>query len=142
MSFIPVKLSEWKLRFFKKTASTAFSNKSVVDWPASQTGFFVPGDATTTKFLGLLQIVVASGDEDYADNTLEPVLVPRTPDAEVYATSAGTAVATDVGLRCDLTDSVSINESASSVGRFVITGFKDTATYIGYFIPVVQTGAT
>jgi len=141
MTFVPVKLGEWKLRFFKKTASTAFSNKAAVDWPASATGYFVAATSATTKFAGIIQKAVTSADSDYASNTAVPVLVPLTPTAEVYATSASTAVATDAGKRVDLTNSLSLNESASSVGRFLITGLKDTATYKGYFLQVALTGA-
>lgn len=138
--FSPVKLGEWKLRFFKKTASTAFANKSLVDWPASPTGFFVAATASTTKLLGILQVAVASTDSDYASNSVKPVLVPLTPTAEVWATTAS-AVAADVGTRVDLSDASTVNRGASSVGRFVITGVSSATLIKGYLLPVAQTGA-
>jgi len=140
MTFVPVKLGEWKLRYFKKTASTAFANKSLVDWPASPTGYFVAATSSTTKLCGIIQKTVASGDSDYASNTLEPVLVPLHATAEVYATAVS-AAETDVGTRVDLTDASTVNDNASSVGRFVITGYISATLIKGYLLPVAQTGA-
>lgn len=143
MSFVPVAATakNWQLRFFKKTASTAFSANSLVDWPASPTGFFVAATASTTKLCGILLKAVTSADSDYASNSLKPVLVPiNGMNSEVIATTAS-AAATDVGTRVDLTDAVTVNRGASSVGRFVITGFISATQIKGYFLPPALTGA-
>jgi hypothetical protein len=125
MTFIPKNATSknWKLRFYKKTASAAFANGALVDWPASPTGYFVAATNATTKVCGIIQKTVATTDSDYASNTAVPVLVPATGNVEVIATTTGTAVATDVGGRYDLSDSVTVNRAASTVGRVLMTEF-------------------
>lgn len=143
MTFVPVSATakNFKLRFFKKTGSVAFVQNSLVDWPASKTGYFVAATSSTTKLCGITQFVTTASDADYTLNTLKPILVPvNGSESEVYATVASGA-ATDVGLRCDLTDAVTVNNGASSVGRFMVTGYKNATTLIGYLLLVAQTGA-
>lgn len=144
MSFIPVDATSknWKLRFYKKTASIAIGQNVLLDWPASVTGYFVVATSSTTKLCGISQFITTSADSDYASNTLKPVLVPiGGPASEVWATTAGTAVATDVGGRYDLTDSTTVNRAASTVGRYVMTGFVSATKTKGYLLPLAIYGA-
>jgi hypothetical protein len=131
------------LRFYKKTASTAYARNVWLDWPATPTGYFDLASATTTKICGISQFVTTASDADYTLNTLKPVLVPLgTTDSEVIATAAGTAAATDIGRRCDLTDSTTVNRAANSIGRFVVTGFQSATSVIGYFNPIAIAAAS
>ena len=143
MTFIPRKGTDknWKLRFYKKTGSVAFANGNLVDWPASVTGYFVAATASTTKLCGIIQKTITSGSSDYTTNTLCPVLVPTSLDAEVIATTAGTAVATDVGGRYDLTDATTVNRAASTVGRVVMTEFISATSCVYTLLPIAQYGA-
>jgi hypothetical protein len=145
MSVIPKNGTQkyWQLRLFKKTASTAYSINSIVDWPASPTGFFVAATSSTTKLCGLLQRAVTSASSDYATTTVWcPVLVPIAgPESTVIATTTGTAVATDVGGRYDLTDAVTVNRAASTVGRYEMTKFLTATLTEGYLLPTAIYGA-
>jgi hypothetical protein len=145
MTFVPRSATQknWMLRFYKKTASHAFAINNWVDWPASPTGFFDNASSSTTKTCGITQFVTTASDTDYALNSVKPVLVPIGDQrSEVIATAAGTAAATDIGLRCDLTDCTTVNRAASSVGRFVITGFISATSVIGYFNPIAIAAAS
>ena len=74
-----------------------------MDWPASPTGYVIKAPSTTNKFAGISQRTVAATDADYASNTLIPILVPVVARPLLIALTAS-AVATDIGTRCDLTD--------------------------------------
>ena len=144
MSFIPTNASakNWKLRFFKKTASIAISQNCLLDWPASPTGYFVLATNATTKTCGLSQFVVTASDADYTLNTYKPVLVPiNGPESTVTATVTATCVATDVGGRYNLTDSTAVNRGASTVGRFLMTRFISTTKAEGYLLMPAQYAA-
>lgn len=135
MSLIPKTAADNKfaLRFYKKTASTAFAVNSLVAWPASQTGYFIPATSSTTNHIGTILKTVAATDSDYASNTLEPVLVPTAGADSIWlATTTGTAVATDVGGNFDLSDASTVNRAAESVGAFTMTGFRSATLTEGF----------
>ena len=138
MSFIPetATAKNWKLRFFKKTASTAYAQNSLVDWPdTTPTGYFIPAPAITSKLCGITQFVITASSSDYTSTGLKPVLVPVSgPESTVIATTTGTAAATDIGGRYDLSDAVTVDRSASAVGRFFMTGFISTTKTKGYLL--------
>ena len=142
MAFVPKKSGEWELRYPKKTASTTFVSGSAMDWPASPTGYVVKATSTTTKFAGISQRTVLSTDSDYASNTRIPVLFPLVPAAILVATTSGAVETAVVGLRCDLTDDVTVNVGASSVGRVIVDEFY-SATSVGvHFLQPAETGAS
>ncbi len=122
--------------------SVAFVSGALMDWPASPTGFVVAATSSTTKNAGISQRTVTASDSDYASNTAIPCLRPIVPRALMIATSSSTSAAAAVGLRCDLTDSVTVNTAASSVGRVLIEEFY-AATSVGcYLLGPSETGAS
>lgn len=136
MSFIPrtATSNHFALRFFKKTASTAYANLSLVAWPATQTGFMIPATATTTKHVGAIQKAVASTDSDYASNTLVPVLVPTAGQNSIWIATTASAVVTDIGGTFDLTDASTVNRGAEAVGAFQSTDFINATSMAGYLV--------
>jgi hypothetical protein len=143
MTFVPKEAadSNFALRFYKKTASQAFALNSLVAWPSSQTGYFIPATSSTTNHIGTILKAVAATDSDYAENTLCPILVPTKGVNSIWvATTTGTAVATDVGGNFDLSDAVTVNRAAESVGAFTMTGFRSATLTEGYLrIPTSTT---
>lgn len=142
MSFVPKTAADNKfaIRFFKKTASTAFAKNSLVAWPSSQTGYFVAATSSTTNHIGAILVAVASGDSDYASNTVKPVLVPTAGVDSIWIATTASAVATDVGGNFDLTDASTVNRGAESVGAFTMTGFRSATSVEGYLrIPTSTT---
>lgn len=141
MSFVPKSADDAKfaLRFYPKTASTAFALNSLVAWPASQTGYFVAATSTTTKHIGAILKTVAATDSDYASNTLEPILVPTAGSASIWIATTASAVATDVGATADLTDASTVNRAAEAVGAFQITGFRSATSIEGYLLQPTST---
>lgn len=141
MVFIPKTAADhlFALRFYKKTASTAFPLNSLVAWPASQTGYFVAATSTTTKHIGTILKAVASTDSDYASNTLEPILVPIGGTNSIWIATTASAVASDVGATADLTDNVTVNRGAEAVGAFQITGYRSATEVEGYLLQPTST---
>lgn len=141
MSFVPKTASSnyFALRFFKKTASTAYANQSLVAWPASQTGYVIPATATTTKHIGAIQKAIASTDSDYASNTLVPVLVPTAGSNSIWIATTASAVVTDVGGTFDLTDASTVNRAAEAVGAFQCTGFNTATAIEGWLLQPTST---
>ena len=142
MTFIPKKASEWELFYPKKTASSAFAYNCALDWPATPTGYVDAASSTTTKFAGISQRVSTAADTDYASNTVIAALRPIVPRAQLIATTTGTAVATDVGGRFDLSDSVTVNRAAHAVGRVIMDEFHSATETVVHFLGPVETGAT
>lgn len=141
MSFVPKTAASnyFALRFFKKTASTAFANQSLVAWPASQTGYFVAATSTTTKHIGAIQKTVAATDSDYASNTSVPVLVPTAGSNSIWVATTASAVATDVGGTFDLTDASTVNRGAEAVGAFQCTGYQSATAIEGWLLQPTST---
>lgn len=131
--------STFQLRWYLKTASQAFAKDSLVAWPASQTGYFIPSTSTTTHQIGVLLVAVAATDSDYASNTLKPVLVPIKGPASTLIATTASAVATDVGGTFDLTDASTVNRGAESVGAFQMTGFISATQIEGYLLQPTST---
>ena len=131
----------WALRWYPCTTGTAIAATSVVDWPATATGYFEKATSSTTKLCGILQTPVASAD---SSGTLKAVLVPIAgPESIVTAQGSDFSSTTyGVGHRCDLTDETSLNGDAHAVGRFVVTKYHSTTEVEGYFLAVAQTAAS
>lgn len=141
MAFTPKTSGDWELFYPLKTASVALSVGQALDWPATPTGFVIAATSTTTKLAGICQSVVTASSANYALNSAIAALRPMRPNPILIALTAS-AVATDVGLRCDLTDSNTVNRGASSVGRVIVDEFY-SATSIGvHFLGPAETGAS
>lgn len=117
---------EWTVKYFRKKASQAFTAMQFVAYETDGAGGdpIEPADASDTEILGIGLRTVASGDDDYADNTRIPVLVPKSKAAEFEATvGTGTLTVADEGLEMDLKDADEIDQSASSTDVVVCTRF-------------------
>lgn len=120
MAFKAVK-GRWGLRWYAKTASTAFAKDSLVSWSS---GLLIPSTNATDQITGIIRIAVASTDSDYASTTRVPVEIPTGIGCEVEAdVTTGTLVTTSVGDYFDLTDASGVDQSASADDIVLCTGF-------------------
>ncbi len=134
MSFSPVR-DEWTVKMFRKKASTAFTAGSLVAFEtAGAAGDPVePADASDALLIGIGLRTVASGDDDYAENSRIPVLIPKTKGAEMLGdVGTGTLVVADEGLEIDLKNAAEADRDASSKNVLLVTRFLTGTT--GYFI--------
>jgi len=108
------------VEYFPKAASTAFAVNSLVYSNAA--GEITPADSTSGDHIGVCLRVVTSGDDDYASETMVPVMIP---DANTVfeAEVAGTLTTEMIGLQYDLTDADTVNVAAQS---------KKVVTCVGY----------
>jgi len=127
----------WGLRWYPKTASTAFAKDSLVSFSS---GTLIPSSNATDQIQGIIRKAIAATDSDYASTTSVPVEVPLEVACEVEAdVSTGTLVAASVGDYFDLTDASGVDQSASaddivqcvgfisaSKGRFIINALAQT----------------
>jgi len=144
MTFVPKKAGEWELFYPKKTANEAFVTGAALDWPASVTGYAVKATNATTKFAGISQNTITSADGvKYTGNAVIAALRPNkgTKRPILVATAAGAAV-TAVGLRCDLTDEVTVDIANSNVGRVVVDEFYSATSLGVHFLEPTETGST
>jgi hypothetical protein len=134
MAFYPVS-GDWKVKYFRKKASAAFTANNLVAFETNGTAGdpCEPADASDTKLIGIGMRTITSASSDYADNTRIPVLVPISKDAVMECdTVAGTMAVADEGLEVDISDAASANRAASSTDVLVATQF--TSTTKGQFI--------
>jgi len=109
------------------TPSTEFEKGALVAWSS---GKLVPATSTTvcSDIVGVLVKAITSTDDDYADDRNVLVEIPVEKDVVWEADVTSGLVASDVGLYCDLTDSVTVNRGASTYDivqcRGVITSTK------------------
>ena len=102
-----------RIEWYPKKASTAFVNGDLVY--ADGSGAIQPADSTSGDHIGVIQKTVVSTDDDYADNTSVPVLVPTENTLFEVDVDTGTALTTAmVGNRYDLTDANSLNVGGTS----------------------------
>ena len=90
-----------KTEMFKKTASVAIAINSPVGFDGSA-GYVRQTAVASVRIAGISLRKVASGDSDYADNSLIPVLIPSEEDV-FEADVSGTATQANVGDQFDLT---------------------------------------
>tara|TARA_R110000868_G_scaffold244403_1_gene500703 strand:- start:240 stop:656 length:417 start_codon:yes stop_codon:yes gene_type:complete len=105
-----------------KKASTAFAANSFVS-QESGTGFIEPATSSSAALVGVMQEVVASTDDDYADNSTKLVILPLDRSTLFRCTTAADIATTDVGEYHDLTDAVTVNPSASSTDVVALRAF-------------------
>lgn len=113
------------------TVSTAIGAGALVAWSS---GRLIAATSTTapSTIAGVLVKAIAATDSDYATTRNVAVRVPVENYVEWEADVTATLVVADVGLYCDLTDSVTVNRGASTYDVVQCSGFKSTTK--GYFI--------
>lgn len=108
-----------KIMWLPVTVSTAFTKGALVTFSS---GYLIPATSVTTKHVGVIQKTIAATDADYATARKVPVEVPIEKYVEWEADVTSGLVATDVGLYVDLTDSLTVDRSASTVDALMCTG--------------------
>lgn len=131
MAFIR-KSGKTKLMYFPKTASTAYTEGSLVTLSAA-TGYITEATSSTTKILGVIRRTVTSASTDYALNSLVPVEVPIEKFVVWEALCGATAVYTDVGKTCDITDALTVNRGADTHHAVTVVELIST-TKVGVMI--------
>ena len=99
MTFIHVR-GPAKTEGFPKVASTAIALASALAFDIE--GRVAQARAVSTRIAGISGRKIASTDDDYASNTLIPLIIPSSDDV-FEATVSGTAVQAHVGQAFDLT---------------------------------------
>lgn len=114
----------WETKWFPKKASTTFTKNELTELSA---GFVQPCTSGSTVTLGVNQ------DSAYANTSTTtvkiPILVPRSKGSVVQATQTA---ATTIGNDYDLSDSVSVNQGATSNNAVLCV--KSLTTTEGLFI--------
>ena len=109
------------------TASTVLTKDSIV---SESSGYLIAATSSTAALshIGVTPKAVVATDADYAKARLHPVIVPVERNVEWLGDVTSGLVAADVGLLVDLTDSATIDRSASTIDaamvRKVITSTK------------------
>lgn len=99
--------------FLPVTPSTAIDAGDLLTFTS---GKLVKAGAATAAvdIVGRLGKTIASTDDDYADDRLVQVLVPK-DKYNLYRMDTSSAVATDVGLEVDLSDESTVDRGNNSV---------------------------
>lgn len=134
MAFIHVS-GPARVEGFPKVASTTIQVGAVVGFHAS--GFVSHAVAASTVIVGVSQRQVASGNDDYAQNSLIPVIIPG-PDDTFEADVIGTAVQSDVGEVYDLNQiasgtAQSVDRAASASAVVTVVGFISSSKLLVKF---------
>lgn len=102
------------IKYFKKKASTAFTNGALCY--VDTDGYLNPASASSVQHVGVILITVASTDSDYASTTYVPVDMCSPTDLFIADVSAGTVAQTAVGAYYDLNSTGDkVDLSATSV---------------------------
>lgn len=102
-----------KVMYLPVTVSTAIENNALVSF-SSGTLIAATSSTVSSDTVGILRKAITAADADYATARLVPVEVPVELNVVVEATVTSGLVAADIGLYCDLTDSVTVNRAAST----------------------------
>jgi hypothetical protein len=113
MAFRKVK-GKTKNEWLPVTPSTAIAAGALVTFSSGK--LVAAGAATAADDLaGVLVKAITALDEDYADDRKVAVQVPLQRNVVWEFTTSG-LVATDIGVDVDLTDSVTVDRSATAIG--------------------------
>jgi len=128
-----------KVMWLQVTASTAIGKGALVAWSS---GKLIAATATTapTSIAGVLVKAIAATDDDYANERLVAVEVPVELNVEWEAAVTSGLVAADRGLYQDLTDSLTVDRSASDYD--VVQCTRVVSTTLGYFILNIGPGGS
>lgn len=120
------------------TASTALDAYSIV---SESSGKLIAATSSTTALshIGVTPVAITSSDSDYATERKIPVIVPLEKNVEWKGDVTSGLVAADIGLLVDLTDSTTIDRSASTVDAAMVKSVISTTK--GTFVLNLQ-GAT
>lgn len=103
-----------EVKYFKKLASTAFTNGGLVNVDAN--GYLIPATASSINHVGVILRSVATTSEDYAKAVFVPVDMASPTDLFIADVSAGTVAQTAVGAYYDLNSTGDkVDLSATSV---------------------------
>lgn len=126
-----------KVMYLSVTPSTAISKGALLAWSS---GKLIAATSTTapSTIAGVSVRSIVSTDTDYASDRLIPVEVPVELGVVWTADVTATAVASDQGLYCDLTDSLTVNRGGSTydvvqIVKFLTTVKCDVLLNIGTF---------
>ena len=111
---------------FKKLASTAIAAGAVV--ALYSTGYLSQAVKESVRIAGVALKKIASADDDFAANTVVPIIVPSEDDI-FEATVSGTAAQTNVGKQYDLTGNV--NAGTAQDVDLAATTYK-VVTVVGF----------
>lgn len=112
MSFIPHK-GKFHIEYWAKKASTAFTKDCLVQ-KTSGAETVEPCTSSSTDILGINIKTIASTDSDYASKTLIPIVVPDSPASEIEGDVTNTLLSTDPGTKFDLSDSLLVDQDATT----------------------------
>jgi len=106
------KAGKTKVMWLPVTTSTALTKGALVAWSS---GLLIAATSTTapSTIAGVIARTVASTDSDYASSRLVPVEVPL-ENGVLWEFPSSSLVAADIGLYCDLTDSLTVNRGGST----------------------------
>lgn len=141
MSFIPKTAADhyFALRFYSKTASTAFALNSLVAFTTAGSTSFIAASSTTTHNIGAILKAVVSTDSDYASTTFEPILIPTNGWNSVWIATTASGASTNNGKSLDLSDASTVNSGATSVGAFLQTGYRSATQIEGILLQPTST---
>ena len=126
MSFYPHSDGDWEIRWMRKIASVALTANTLLAESAA-VDTVEPAAAADTAVIGICLKTVTSSDDDYADNTRIPVLVPKNDSADFIGDiTTGTIAITDEGNLIDLTDASGADADASTTDILKIKKFIST----------------
>ena len=119
------KQGKTKTMYYGVTTSTAIAQGALV---AFSSGLLIAATSSIAGNLmpGVLKKAIAATDADYASARLVGVEVPVEKNVVWEADVTATLVAADVGLYCDLTDSLTVNRGASTYDIAQVTKFLTT----------------
>lgn len=125
------------LEHYPKKASTVFTNGGLV-YPDGS-GAIQPADATSGDHIGLIQTSVAATDDDYASNTVVPVLKIYEDNICEVDVSTGTLTTAMLLGKYDLADANGIDVSAQSKLVVTIVGFISTTKALVKINAIIET---
>lgn len=108
------------VKYFKRKASTALANGSVVT--VDSNGYLIQANATSVNHVGVyIGYTVSSSDADYASTPFVPVDMARPNDLFIADVSAGTVSQTVVGDFFDMNSTgTAVDLSASTVHQVYV----------------------
>lgn len=120
---------------FAKLASTAIAIGSVLSF--RPTGYVSQAIAESVRLAGVSVKKIASTDDDFASNTIIPVIVPGEEDI-FEATVSGTATQANVGKQYDLTavaagTAQAVNLSGTTYKVVTVVGFISSSAVLVKF---------
>jgi hypothetical protein len=120
-----------KIMYLPVTTSTVLTEGALV---AFSSGLLIAATSSSNSqdIVGVVRKTIAATDADYATARLVPVEVPTEMYVTWQANVTSGLVAADIGLYCDLTDSLTVNRGASSLD--IAVPVKVISSTLGLFL--------